>query len=142
MRKTMPLGLCLITVFMFSVTSFAQTGSSEEEQYKVLPVPQGGIKQTKKNAYVGHIVKDKENQTVGTLNSVVLDTTSGNVVAGVVKIPLPNNRSALEPVPWNNMQIDPKSGEVHLKTTLKELVPGSVSPYLREIVKSIEEQTQ
>lgn len=133
-------------MFRHRVCSFtgilAQTGSDEEKQYKVLPFPEGGIKQTKKNAYVGHIVKDKENQAVGTLNSVVLDTASGNIVAGVVKIPLFSSRSALEPVPWNKMKIDPTNGEVHLKMTLKELVPGAVSPYLREIVKSIEEQTE
>jgi hypothetical protein len=134
--------MCFVVLFVVPQASFAQTGGSKEEQYKVLPVPQGSIKQTKKSTYVGHIVKDNEDQMVGTLNSVVLDATSGNIVAGVVKIPLSNNRSALEPVPWNKMKIDPTSGEVHLKMTLKELVPGAVSPYLREIVKGIEEQTE
>ena len=49
------------------------------------------------------------------LNSAVLDAMNGNVVARVVRLPLSNDRSALEVVPWNNIHIDPQSGEVHLK---------------------------
>lgn len=49
------------------------------------------------------------------LNSAVLDAMKGNVVAGVVRLPLSNDHSALEVVPWNNIHIDPQSGEVHLK---------------------------
>jgi hypothetical protein len=40
------------------------------------------------------------------------------------------------------MEIDPKNGEMHLNMTLKDLVPGAVSLYIREIVKGIEGQTQ
>lgn len=79
---------------------------------------------------------------VGTLNTVVVDTATGNLITGVVKIPLGNNRSAWEPVLWKSIHVDPKDGEVHLNTTLKELVPSTISPYVREIVKGIEEQTQ
>ncbi len=141
MKTAAVIGLSLVTACLLTTTSFGQTGG-EEGKYKVLPYPQGGVKQTKKNTFVGQTVKDKQGQTVGTLNSVVLDTASGNIIAGVVKIPLSNDRSALEPVPWKNIHVDPNNGEVHLNVTLKELVPNAVTPYMREIVKGIEEQTQ
>ena len=142
MKTTTVIALSLMTTFVLATASFGQMGGSEEGNYKVIPYPQGGVKQTKKNAFVGHTVKDKQGQTVGTLNSVVVDTAGGNIVAGVVKIPLSDNRSALEPVLWKNIHIDPKDGEVHLNVTLKELVPNAVSPYVRDIVKGIEEQNQ
>ena len=121
--------------------TFADT-AGDSGQYKILPVPQGGVKQTRKNNYVGHTVKDKNDQIIGTLNSVVLDTAGGNIVAGVVKIPLPNDRSALEAVPWNNVQIDSQSGEVRLKVALKDLVPSAVSQDVKQIIRAIEEQNQ
>lgn len=142
MKTITVIGLSLVTTVTLATASFGEMGGSEEGNYKVLPYPQGGVKQTKKNSFVGHTVKDNQGQTVGTLNSVVVDTAGGNIVAGVVKIPLANNRSALEPVPWKNIHIDPKDGEVHLNMTLKELVPSAVTPYVREIVKGIEEQNQ
>lgn len=142
MKTATVIGLSLVTTFALTTASFSETGGSEEGNYKVLPYPQGGVKQTKKNSFVGHTVKDSQGQTVGTLNSVVVDTAAGNIVAGVVKIPLANNRSALEPVAWKNIHVDPKNGEVHLNMTLKELVPSTVSPFLREIVKGIEEQSE
>jgi len=143
MKSATVIGLSLLTTVVLATASFGQEmGGSEEGNYKVLPYPQAGVKQTKKNSYVGRTVKDNQGQMVGTLNSVVVDTAAGNIIAGVVKIPLANNRSALEPVPWKNIHVDPKNGEIQLTTTLKELVPSTVSPYLREIVKGIEEQTQ
>ena len=115
-------------------------GATSQQQYKVVPVPQGGMQASQNHTLVGDTVTDKDGQNIGTLNSIIIDTQSGNVIAGVIKLTLPEGRSALEPIPWKNFEIHPESTQVSLKQSLKEILPTGAKPYLREIVKGIEEQ--
>lgn len=129
---------------LLATPSLAETNQPKEsqggtsQQQTVVPLPQGGLKSAKSHTLVGDSVKDKNGQTIGTLNSIIVDTANGNVIAGVIKLALPNGRSALEPVAWKNIEIDPQSAEVRLKQSLKELVPPAVSPYVREILQGME----
>ena len=154
MRTIKAIGVLSAISILFVAPLLAQTNqptSTEkgaEQQYTVVPL-QGSVQATRKNVLVGQAVKDKNGQPAGTLNHIIIDSASGNIVAGVIKMDLREgakvlgqtvgaNRSALKPIAWRNFQIDPKTSEVSLKLGLDEVVSASVVPYLDNLVKDIE----
>jgi sporulation protein YlmC with PRC-barrel domain len=117
------------------------------KQYRILPVPRGPLEANQKHSLVGHTVKDKQGNKLGTLDNVIVDTGTGKIEAGVIRYTTANKTIALIPVSWRDLKIDPKSGDVRVMRTSEELLPTAtsrnvkdMSPDVQALVKDMQEE--
>ena len=148
MKIITAIGLSLMTTFVLAAVAPAEMGSSQESHYGVLPVPRGPLQSTKKNTLVGDMVKDKDGKNVGTLENVIIDKGTGKIEVAVIGYRTSKGKIALTPVSWRNVHVD-QNGEVHLKLSESDILPGTISrdvkdmsPDIHEIVKDMQEQAE
>jgi len=121
------LALSLMTgacILYFGVTgSFAQsegsTGSATSaKDYVILPVPQAEAKAGGKNTLLDRTVKNPQGKTLGTLEKLVMDSTTGKIEYGVVSLA---DSGSLVPLNWSDFRINRENGRVVLNATKDEL---------------------
>ena len=77
-------------------------GGSRPKEYTVVPVPVGELKTTEGNELLSKPVQDLQGHQIGTLESLIVDTFSGQIQYAVVAI---ENGTHLHPVPWSAIHV-------------------------------------
>ena len=119
------------------------TGGHAKE-YAILPIPQGEFKATSQHALANRPVKDPQGKTVGMLQSLIMDSSTGQVEYAVIQL---EDKKTLREVPWKHLQTKQgsKGKELVLNTRDYPLDPGLTgkegqdrSPEIAKLLKDME----
>ncbi len=111
------------------------------KEYAMLPVPQGELKSVSdENSLLHSSVKNAEGTVIGSVESLLMDSHTGQIEYAVVLL---DDSKRLEAVPWAHMRIGPNQAkqEFILDTTNFELSPspGAAKDRSLEVEKLIKD---
>jgi sporulation protein YlmC with PRC-barrel domain len=120
-------------------------GGSMPKEYTVVPVPVGELKTTEGNELLSKPVQDLQGHQIGTLETLIVDTFSGQIQYAIVAI---EDGTHLHPVPWSAIHVKHSGSETPMATidTSKyQIMPSlmitdsrDLSPSVKQIVKEME----
>jgi hypothetical protein len=120
-------------------------GGSIPKEYAVLPVPVGDIKTTGSNILLSRPVKDLQDNKLGTMEKLIVDTHSGQIEYAVIAL---EGGTHLHPVPWSAIQVkQDESGALSstIDTSKYQLMPSlmredsmDLSPSIKKLVKEMQ----
>jgi sporulation protein YlmC with PRC-barrel domain len=120
-------------------------GGSMPKEYTVVPVPVGELKTTEGNELLSKPVQDLQGHQIGTLETLIVDTFSGQIQYAIVAI---EDGTHLHPVPWSAIHVKYSGSETPMATidTSKyQIMPSlmitdsrDLSPSVKQIVKEME----
>lgn len=121
-------------------------GGSMPKEYTVIPVPVGELKTTEdNNELLSKPVQDLQGHKIGTLETLIVDTFSGQIQYAIVAI---ENGTHLHPVPWSAIHVKHNgSGPpiATIDTSKYQIMPSlmmtdsqDLSPSVKQIVKDME----
>ncbi len=92
------------------------------KQYAILPVPLGELKSAGRDSLLHSPVKSSDGVLLGSLESLILDSSTGQIEYAVVRL---NDTNALETVPWAHVKVqrDTDTNELVVNTRHYQLSP-------------------
>ena len=121
------------------------TGGSMPKEYTVVPVPVGELKPTEGNELLSKPVQDRQGHHIGTLETLIVDTFSGQIQYAIVAI---ENGTHLHPVPWSAIHVKHNGSDntvAMIDTSQYQVMPSlmitdsqDLSPSIKQIVKEME----
>jgi len=117
------------------------TGAQGKE-YAVLPVPLGEFKVAGRSPLLKRPVTDRSGRVIGTIESLIMDSTTGQIEYVVVS--LPDSATSLQAVPWAHFWISRDGHDDHLvlNTEQYQLTPdvtqmeaANRSPEIEQLLK-------
>jgi hypothetical protein len=117
-------GACVL--YLGATGSFAEPAGSvgsaaNAKDYVILPVPQAEGKVGGKNTLIDRTVKNPQGKALGTLEKLVMDSTTGKIEYGVVSLA---DSGRLVPLNWSDFRVNRENGRVVLNATKDELKPS------------------
>jgi len=120
-------------------------GGSMPKEYTVVPVPVGELKSTEGNELLSKPVQDLQGHQIGTLETLIVDTFSGQVQYAIVAI---ENGTHLHPVPWSAIHVKQNGSgtpTAMIDTSKYQIMPSlmitdsqDLSPSVKQIVAEME----
>lgn len=112
------------------------------KEYAILPVPMGEFKVAGRHSLLNSPVKDQEGKTIGKIESLIMDSQTGQIEYAVLS--LPESANALQAVPWahftmkrddqnNNLVLNTKKYQMNSDVTQKDR-----SPELQKLLKDMQ----
>lgn len=120
-------------------------GGAIPQQYAVLPVPLGQFESSGSDALHHKPIKNLQGKEVGTLEELIMDTTTGRVEYAVIDVA--GTAHHLHPVPWAAIKLQSKDGALApvIDTNQYDIRPGitmkdakDLSPEIEQIVKNMQ----
>jgi len=114
------------------------------KQYAILPVPLGEFKAASEHTLLHSPVKNPDGKILGSLESLIMDSTTGQIEYAVVSV---KDSNSLEAVPWAHFKIqgDAENKELVLNTKHYQLSPDITkkemedrSPELDKLIKDMQ----
>jgi len=114
------------------------------KQYAILPVPLGEFKAANEHTLLHSPVKNPDGKILGSLESLIMDSTTGQIEYAVVSV---KDSNSLEAVPWAHFKIqgDAENKELVLNTKHYQLSPDITkkemedrSPELDKLIKDMQ----
>jgi PRC-barrel domain len=93
------------------------------KQYAILPVPLGEFKAASEHTLLHSPVKNPDGKILGSLESLIMDSTTGQIEYAVVSV---KDSNSLEAIPWAHFKIqrDAENKELVLNTKHYQLSPA------------------
>lgn len=95
-----------------------------QKEYTILPIPTGEFKVSQEETLHNRPVRDLNGKLLGSLNSVIMDSNTGNIEYAVVEL---KDGKSLQPVPWSYFAIKGKQRDLVLNTKEYQLSPEMTS---------------
>lgn len=118
------------------------------KEYAILPVPRGEFKVAGRHSLLNSPVQNSEGKTIGKIESLVMDSKTGEIEYAVVSMPDATN--ALQAVPWavfsihrdgqnNHLVLDTRQYQLAPDVTQKEMTKRP--PAIEQILKDMTDPT-
>jgi sporulation protein YlmC with PRC-barrel domain len=113
------------------------------KEYAILPVPMGEFKVAGRDSLLHSPVKDQDGKTLGKIESLIMDSKTGQIEYAVIS--LQDSANALQAVPWGQfaMKRDDKDNHLMLNTKKYQLDANVTqkdrSPELQKLMKDMQQ---